>query len=400
MEKVCKSLPDGFASNFGLQRNYEQEAAFIAPALYYFREAEEEMSDFIRMVRFCVEKVNTSDEARPEISCEDLSNQLDMQPLAIRKMYLLLQWEPDIFNGSGANEEWWRISLRRGKDGVRRFEGVESFKQYLEKRTALTRYYSGNVAVRTVQSEPTNVVRTMGIGTALGSTPYHIVQGDQYNISGNSGDQKVTSLSTDAVSPRRLRVFLCHSSDDKLDVRYLYRHLRVNNVAPWLDEEDLLPGQNWEQEIRKAVREADIVIVCLSRDSINKTGFVQKEIKFALDVADEQPEDTIFLIPLKLEECILPERLRHLHSVNYFEEGGFDKLLRALKHRSESSSVKLAPVGQYRFKTGDEVSHDKFGKGIILNSEMVQGTQFVEVQFQDIYGKKRLSMDYAKLEKL
>ena len=77
------------------------------------------------------------------------------------------------------------------------------------------------------------------------------------------------------------------------------------------------------------------MIVCLSRSSIGKTGYVQKEINFALDVADEQPEGTIFLIPLKLEECQIPERLRGLHWVKYFEENGFDKLMRALRSKSE-----------------------------------------------------------------
>ncbi len=31
---------------------------------------------------------------------------------------------------------------------------------------------------------------------------------------------------------------------------------------------------------------------------------------------------------------------------------------------------------------------------------MERGTEFVEVQFQGKYGKKSLSMDFAKLEKL
>jgi WD40 repeat protein len=144
--------------------------------------------------------------------------------------------------------------------------------------------------------------------------------------------------------PRRLRVFLCHSSGDKLAVRQLYQRLRACNVDPWLDEENLLPGQDWEQEIRKAVRNTDVVIVCLSRGSISKTGFVQKEIKFALDVADEQPEGTIFLIPLKLEECETPERLNHLHWVNYNKEGGFDKLIRALQLRRDSFHGRLSSV--------------------------------------------------------
>jgi DNA helicase-2/ATP-dependent DNA helicase PcrA len=57
------------------------------------------------------------------------------------------------------------------------------------------------------------------------------------------------------------------------------------------------------------------------------------------------------------------------------------------------------PKGQ-QFKPGDRVRHDTFGEGVILRSEMEQNTEFVEVQFQGKFGKKRLSMDFAKLEKL
>ncbi|BCL81979.1 DNA helicase [Ktedonobacteria bacterium brp13] len=52
------------------------------------------------------------------------------------------------------------------------------------------------------------------------------------------------------------------------------------------------------------------------------------------------------------------------------------------------------------FKAGERVHHNMFGDGIILKSEMESGTEFVEVQFQGKHGKKRLSMDFAKLEKL
>lgn len=53
-----------------------------------------------------------------------------------------------------------------------------------------------------------------------------------------------------------------------------------------------------------------------------------------------------------------------------------------------------------QYKPGDKVRHDKFGEGMILKSEMEQGTEFVEVQFLGNFGKKRLSMDFAKLEKM
>jgi CheY-like chemotaxis protein len=134
---------------------------------------------------------------------------------------------------------------------------------------------------------------------------------------------------------RPLRVFLCHSSDDKPSVRELYRRLKLDGISPWLDETDLLPGQEWEREIPKAVRNSDIVIVCLSRGSVSKKGYVQREIRIALDVADEQPEGTLFIIPLKLEECVIPERLGKWQWVNYFEEGAYERLMHSLKYRAD-----------------------------------------------------------------
>ncbi|MCQ3980108.1 MAG: hypothetical protein DPW09_42365 [Anaerolineae bacterium] len=155
--------------------------------------------------------------------------------------------------------------------------------------------------------------------------------------------------------PRPLRVFLCHASADKPAVRDLYQRLSQEGfIQPWLDEEELLPGQDWQREIPKAVRASDVVLVCLSPQSITKAGYVQKEIKFALDIADEQPEGTIFLIPLRLEVCDVPERLSRWHWANLFEARGYERLLRALKLRAEAmphvipsaSEESPAPVAQ------------------------------------------------------
>ena len=150
----------------------------------------------------------------------------------------------------------------------------------------------------------------------------------------------------DKISPRRLRVFLCHSSGDKTAVRDLYRKLRNDGFYAWLDEEDLLPGQQWEREIPLAVRGSDIVIVCLSNASITKTGYIQKELKFALDIAQEQPEGTIFIIPVKLEECEIPEGLSRLHWVNLFQPDGYEKLVKALNHRAETIDDIPSPPDQ------------------------------------------------------
>ena len=132
----------------------------------------------------------------------------------------------------------------------------------------------------------------------------------------------------------KMQVFLCHSSNDKKAVRSLYKQLCAKGLDAWLDEENILPGHDWELEILRVVRGSDAVIVCLSLNSISKSGYVHKEIKQALDAADAQPDGTIFLIPLKLEPCEVPERLKRWHWVNYYEESGFERLMKALQTRA------------------------------------------------------------------
>ena len=134
-------------------------------------------------------------------------------------------------------------------------------------------------------------------------------------------------------APNLRRIFLCHSKGDKEWVRALHRQLRDDGFNPWFDEHDLLPGQEWQLEIPRAVRSSAVVLVCLSQTSVNKAGFVQKEIKYALDVADEQPEDAIFIIPVRLEQCNVPERLGKWQWVDLFENDGYERILKALARK-------------------------------------------------------------------
>jgi len=133
---------------------------------------------------------------------------------------------------------------------------------------------------------------------------------------------------------QQLKVFLCHAHSDKGKVRDLYLRLKNDGVDAWLDKENLLAGQDWELEIRKAVREADVVVVCLSKE-FNQVGFRQKEVRLALDTAMEKPEGEIFIIPARLEECDTLESLRKWHWVDLFDSDGYEKLIRALRVRAK-----------------------------------------------------------------
>ena len=122
------------------------------------------------------------------------------------------------------------------------------------------------------------------------------------------------------------------------------------------------------------MRSSDVVVICLSRMSVTKEGYVQKEIRFALNVAEEKPEGTIFLIPVKFEECEIPERLRRRQWVNYFDIDGYDKLLKALtaRARSHREHIALPMETEKSFPVLDLLSEDETGSefmGIVGRSD-------------------------------
>jgi TIR domain/KTSC domain len=153
-------------------------------------------------------------------------------------------------------------------------------------------------------------------------------------------------MTNQETASRELMVFLCHGSEDKARVREIYSDLLEDGAEPWLDEKNILPGQDWDTEIRKAVRKCDAILVCLSSTAANKEGYIQREIKIALDIADEKPEGTIFIIPVRLEECEVPHRLSRWQWVDYFQEDGYEKILGSLRIRANSLKNVTLPSGE------------------------------------------------------
>lgn len=141
--------------------------------------------------------------------------------------------------------------------------------------------------------------------------------------------------------PDAPRIFLAHASEDKPVMLELYNRLKRQGYCPWLDKMDLIPGQNWRQEIPKVIKSSDIFLACLSSRSTGKQGYVQRELRMALNAYAEKPPGTIFLIPLRLDDCQIPElrqdeygvNLRDLHWLDYFEPDGFEKLVRAIRYQ-------------------------------------------------------------------
>ncbi|HYX71159.1 MAG TPA: protein kinase [Nitrososphaera sp.] len=90
------------------------------------------------------------------------------------------------------------------------------------------------------------------------------------------------------------KIFISYAREDETKARAVYRFLKVRGFYPWLDKEFLLPGADWELEIKRNLMESDFLAIYLSGKSISKRGYVQKEIRMALDVAQELPFGSIF----------------------------------------------------------------------------------------------------------
>ena len=64
----------------------------------------------------------------------------------------------------------------------------------------------------------------------------------------------------------------------------------------------------------------------------------RKSYRYTREIALEKPDETIFLIPLRLDDCIVPRGLRFYQWVDYFGEKkdeAYPELVKSLKLRHE-----------------------------------------------------------------
>lgn len=135
------------------------------------------------------------------------------------------------------------------------------------------------------------------------------------------------------------RPFISYAREDGEMARRLFDDLRVLGAEPWFDQKDLVGGQDWQGTIRDAVRACSHFIALLSSNSVNKRGFVQKELRQAIDILAEFPPGQIFVIPVRLDD-VQPthEEIRKLHWVDLFpsyQEG--------LLHLARSMGLPVSP---------------------------------------------------------
>lgn len=131
------------------------------------------------------------------------------------------------------------------------------------------------------------------------------------------------------------KVFISYAKEDFDFAEKLYNYLEDNDFRPWLDKKSILPGQDWNFTLRKALREANYIILLLSNTSVQKRGYIQREFKLALDYYEEKLEDDIYLIPLKISECEIPESLSKFQWIDFIDDNSFNLVYTSLSFQRE-----------------------------------------------------------------
>lgn len=137
----------------------------------------------------------------------------------------------------------------------------------------------------------------------------------------------------------RNRVFLCYVHEDRGFVLSLRQRLAAMGVDAWIDTEDLAPGETWAHKIEREIGTTDAIVVCVSKAALARESFFHQEVRFALQRAGRLPPGSVIVLPLLLEEdCPLYPSLQEIHHGKIWEEGWFDRLLRALERTDEGLS--------------------------------------------------------------
>lgn len=139
---------------------------------------------------------------------------------------------------------------------------------------------------------------------------------------------------TRRIEKRRMskRIFIIYSHKDKEAARKLTAELRKMGYNPWLDEEEIIPGQNWNKAINQAIENSSAALFLASQNTLEEGSFVLSEIKAAREVLRVERDVHSPVIPVMLEESELPKELASIHAVKLFDEQGMEQLKKGLKH--------------------------------------------------------------------
>ena len=150
-------------------------------------------------------------------------------------------------------------------------------------------------------------------------------------------------------------VFLSYSRSDAPMVDKIASDLQKEGIDIWLDRKDIIPGQNWEQQIRRALTDATFVVVFISKSSLQSKA-VQYEYRAAFQ--NQERMGGTRLLPVLLEKVELPEFLSKIQYADFTESyyQGMQSIIRAIRESSGTQPKDIIPISDLAKEVAGEVA--------------------------------------------
>jgi hypothetical protein len=125
------------------------------------------------------------------------------------------------------------------------------------------------------------------------------------------------------------KLFLGYVRKDLQRVEPIYEALKAAGLNPWMDVRDIAAGQRWRARITDEIDAADFFIPFISRNTLNKSGFIWTEIKMACRVWERRTR--IYPIPVRLDPVEPPITFAGLQWIDVFASDDHHKLVSTVK---------------------------------------------------------------------
>lgn len=133
------------------------------------------------------------------------------------------------------------------------------------------------------------------------------------------------------MAKQKKHIFLSYCHDNASEAQHLHDDLVARGFDVWWDR-DLVPGQDWRLEIRRAIESSFAVVVCFSKEAAaRERSGMYPEFRDAIESYRQAAQGTIFLIPIRFSECPIPplpidgsRTLDHLQFLDLFPQPNWD----------------------------------------------------------------------------
>lgn len=136
------------------------------------------------------------------------------------------------------------------------------------------------------------------------------------------------------------RVFLSHSSKDKMMVDIIFNEFQKNQISAWYDKYQIEPGDSISDKINEGLDKSDIGIICISKNFLNSSsGWTKNELNYFIQRRMRNPDKVFIILNFDVPHEELPPLVQDYKYIDYKEGDAINILIKALEKSAYNINV-------------------------------------------------------------